>query len=303
MKITVIPLITALIFLDSCINQQPARPTTAPKTQVTVTKLTRGYLPDYIQMTGKTIYLNKTGITSPINGYVTKVNIRQGDKVKKGDLLYEIQTPEAYIMDNNSGSANHYGIIKIYAPVNGRVINLNSVNRGLFVNKGDVLCKLLASNDLMLQVNVPVEYVNFTGAGKKCKVILPDDKVIEGLFTKELAQMDEKSQTIKVLAQLNTTGFFPENMITKVLVDRSVKHMAQIAPKTCLQTNALMTRFWIMKLINDTTAIQVFVKIGNQTHRQVEILSPLFKPGDLFINQGAYGLSDTVLINVAEPND
>ena len=83
-------------------------------------------------------------------------------------------------------------------------------------------------------------------------------------------------------------------------MDRSKKHNAQIIPKSCLQTDALMTKFWVMKLINDSTAVQVPVTVGNQTHSQAEILSPAFDSTDLIVNQGAYGLSDTVLVRVVK---
>ena len=59
-----------------------------------------------------------------------------------------------------------------------------------------------------------------------------------------------------------------------------------------------MTEFWVMKLINDSTAVQVPVTVGNQTHDQVEIISPVFSNDVRLIDQGAYGLSDTVLVKV-----
>jgi stress-induced morphogen len=87
-------------------------------------------------------------------------------------------------------------------------------------------------------------------------------------------------------------------MIVKVLINKSNEHKTQILPKACLQTDALMRNFWVMKMINDSTAVQTNVKVGNQTHNKVEILSPQFNKNDLFISEGAYGLSDTVLVKI-----
>ena len=53
-----------------------------------------------------------------------------------------------------------------------------------------------------------------------------------------------------------------------------------------------------MKLINDSIAAQTFVTIGNQNHDKVEILSPVFNADDLFVSEGAYGLSDTALVEI-----
>lgn len=287
----------SLFIVNSCSQEQTKQANAITKVRVKAVSVKKAYLPDYIELTGKTIYLNKSSLVSPISGYITSVNIRQGDVVTKGKLLFEIQTPEAFAMKKDS-SASNYGTIKVYAPSNGRIVNLNIVNTGVFTDKGSVMCILLASNDLKLQVSVPFEYNQWAKIGNSCKVILPDNTEINGTFSKILPQINEKSQTVKVLANINTSQFLPENMIVKVLLDKSEKHQAQILPKICLQTDALMSNFWVLKLINDSTAVQVPVTVGNQTHNKVEILTPEFNAKDLIVSEGAYGLSDTVLIDV-----
>ncbi len=292
----VLLLIFTLSILNSCKEEVKEQTQLTTKAQVSLTKISQGYIPDYIQLSGKTIYLNKNTIIAPISGYIANVNIKQGDKVSKGDLLFKIQTAEAFAIQQKDKSINNFGSVSIYAPVSGRIVSLNVVSENMFTDKGSELSVLLASNDLKLQVNVPYEYNSFCKTGSKCKVILPDNSELLGTFSKILPQVDESSQTIKVLASLNSSIFIPENMIVNVLIDKSKEHQVQILPKQCLQSDALMKEYWIMKLINDSTAVQLPVKIGNQNHNQVEILSPHFNSNDLFIRQGAYGLSDTVLI-------
>ena len=294
----IITLIFSITLLNSCNKPETKKQKSISKTQVNIAKITKGSLPDYIELSGKTIYLNKSNITAPISGYITNVTVEQGDKIKKGQLLFEMQSPEAYILSKKDSSITNYGIVKLYAPATGQLVSLNVVNKNVFVDKAAIMCNILASNDLKLMVNVPFEYNKFTKIGSKCKVILPDNTEITGTFSKILPQIDEKSQTIKALANLQTNKFIPENMIVKVLINKSKKHITQILPKTCLQTDALMKNFWVMKIINDSMAIQVNVKTGNQTHDKVEILTPQFNKNDLFINEGAYGLSDTVLIKI-----
>jgi len=285
-----------LFLLFSCVEEKKEQAQSKPKVQVKTAGILMGYLPDNIELTGKTIYLNKSSLVSPISGYITKVNVQQGDRVSKGDLLFEIQTPESFVMQKKESSTNNYGLINIYAPTSGRVVSLNIVSTGVFTDVGAEMCKLLSSDDLKLQVSVPFEYNKLAKTGVSCKVILPDNSSVSATFTNMLPQIDETSQTVKVLANLNTNKFIPENMIVQVLLDKSKKHDAQILPKHCLQTDALMSKFWVIKLINDSTAVQTTVEIGNQTHEKVEILSPQFLATDLFISEGAYGLSDTVLI-------
>ena len=289
--------IFAILNLNSCKEQTTEQKEATLKIKVKLSKITKGHLPDYIEFSGKTVYLNKSNLMSPISGYITSVNIKQGDVVTKGKLLFEMLTSEAYVMQHKD-SLNNFGTIKIYAPVSGRIVSLNMVNKDVFSDKGAVLCNILATNDLKIQVNIPFEYKKLTKIGAKCEIILTDNTKIPGVFSKILPQVDEASQTVKVMANIKTHQFLPENMKLNIFVDKSKEQQAQLLPKNCLQTDALMTKYWVMKLINDSTAAQTFVSIGNQNHEKVEILSPEFKANDLFISEGAYGLSDTVLIEI-----
>jgi len=286
----------AFLFFNSCKEQTTEQKDATPKVKVKLSKITKGHLPDYIEFSGKTVYLNKSNLMAPISGYVTSVHIKQGDVVTKGQLLFEMQTSEAFVMQHKDSLSNNYGTIKVYSPANGRIVSLNIVSKGVFTDKGGVMCNILATNDLKIQVNVPFEYKEFAKIGDKCTIILPDSTKIRGVFSKILPQVDEASQTVKVMAHIKSQQFLPENMILNIFVDKNKEQQAQLLTKDCLQTNALMTKYWVMKLINDSTAAQTFVKIGIQNHDKVEIISPIFKANDLFISEGAYGLSDTVLI-------
>ena len=286
--------IFAFAILFSCTQQTKERTEAVSKAQVRLTGITKGYLPDYIELSGKTIYLNKSNLVAPIGGYITKVNVRQGDRVKKGDLIFEMQSPEAYVMKGDS----KYGLIKINASTTGQLVSLSIVNTGVFADKGSAMCTILSVDDLKLQVNLPFEYEKYAKIGSKCEVVLPDNNVVSGTFTNVLPQVDEVSQTEKVLAKLSNKTFLPENMIVKVLLDKSTKQEHQILAKECLQTDALMREFWVMRLINDSTVIKVSVETGNQTHKQIEIISPEFEAGAQFVSEGGYGLGDTTIVEI-----
>ncbi len=290
----IIPILALSLF--SCNNNQKAKKSSEPKAQVKTTLIKQAYLPDYYSALGTTIYLNKNILTAPINGYISKVKVQQGDKVEDKSILFEIQSPEAYVLNKNTNKATNYGTIKVTAPTSGRIVDLKIVNPTIYVNKGDVLCTLLASKNLNLKVKIPFSDIAFVKIGASCKVILPDNSILSGTFSKIIPQLNKQSQTVKVLATINTNRFIPENMRVKVLVDKGNHKLQQVLPMTCLQTDALMNNFWVMKLINDSTAIRVPVEIGNQTHTQVEIIKPEFNKNDQIIMQGAYGLGDTALV-------
>lgn len=299
MKKIIILISVVILFAFSCKNEvKVSEKSQIPKVQVKVTNVTEGYLPDYISVTGRTVYLNKNTIVAPISGYITKVDVITGDRVNKRKVLFEMQSPEAYMMQKKDSLAKNYGVVKIYAPTGGVISVLNVMQKGVFVDQGSALCLVVASNDLKVQVNVPFEYRKYVKIGSKCKIMLPDSTIIKGRFTKMLPQMNEQSQTVKVLANLNTNMFIPEDMIVKVLIDKGIKHKTQILSKKCLLTDALMTKFWVMKLINDTVAVNLPVVIGNQTLTQVEIIKPKFSNYDRIISEGGYGLSDTSFVEI-----
>lgn len=69
-------------------------------------------------------------------------------------------------------------------------------------------------------------------------------------------------------------------------------------PKSAVLSDELMQRFWVMKLINDSTAIKVPVTIGAQNDSLIEIKNPVFNSYDKILVSGNYGLSDTALVKV-----
>lgn len=71
-----------------------------------------------------------------------------------------------------------------------------------------------------------------------------------------------------------------------------------VLPKSAVLSNETQTEFWVMKLMNDSTAVKVNVQMGLQNAGMIEILSPSFQPDDKIIIEGNYGLSDTAKVKV-----
>ena len=69
----------------------------------------------------------ETAIKAPMPGTVLKVNVKEGDEVKKGQSLLLL---EAMKMEND-----------ITAPVDGKVLQVK-VNKGSSVNAGDVMISI-----------------------------------------------------------------------------------------------------------------------------------------------------------------
>ncbi|MHB1177863.1 MAG: hypothetical protein ACYCZO_05970, partial [Daejeonella sp.] len=121
-------------------------------------------------------------------------------------------------------------------------------------------------------------------------------------ITTPLTSMNAASQTQTLLAKPDAALFLPENLIAKIEISRGTGGSGQILPKECILSDEMMKAFWVMKLINDSTAVKVPVEVGNNNTKTVEIRSPQFNPADRIIITGNYGLPDTALVSVNHQN-
>jgi hypothetical protein len=91
-------------------------------------------------------------------------------------------------------------------------------------------------------------------------------------------------------------GQLPANLNAVVSIIKSSRSQAAVLPKDAVLSNETQTEFWIMKLINDTTAIKVPVTKGFENNEEVEITGPEFLRTDRIVLTGGYGLPDTARV-------
>ncbi|MEO8759402.1 MAG: HlyD family efflux transporter periplasmic adaptor subunit [Bacteroidia bacterium] len=293
------------VFFSACVNKQVVEETTIlPKSPVEVSNVRMGSIDDNLTLSATTVYLKRNVITSEIPAFITKVNIHLGDKVIKGQVLYELQTKESKALGkqiiNADTSLANFGTIKVHSPASGIISTFDKQQTGDYVLEGTQLCTIAESNDLAFQINVPYEFRQFTNVGSKCVVTLPDNTSHNAIITMPLTSMNALAQTQTILAKTSDILFLPENLIVKVQASKTDKGDKQIVSKPCVLSDEMMKEFWVMKLINDTTAIKVPIVIGNKSETEVEINSPKFGKNDRIIISGNYGLADTAYVKISK---
>jgi hypothetical protein len=292
-------------FFTAC-NTKPVEEETsvAPKSPVQISTIRIGEIDDNLLLSATTVYLKRNVITSEIPAFITKVNIRLGDKVIKGQVLYELQTKESKALGKQAFSVDtsitNIGIIKIYSPASGIISTFDKQQTGDYVLEGTQLCTIAESNDLAFQVNVPYEFTQFTKVGNPCTITLPDNSVHSAIITTPLTAMNSLAQTQTILAKCKELLFLPENLIVKIQVIKNMKGNKQIVSKPCVLSDEMMQDFWVMKLINDSTSVKVPVIIGNKNDKEIEINSPIFNSNDRIIINGNYGLTDTASVKITK---
>ena len=293
------------IFIISCNSKTVEdEALVAPKSPVQISTIRIGEIDDNLLLSATTIYLKRNVITAEIPAFITKVNIHLGEKVVKGQVLYELQTKESKALGKTSfnidTSITNIGIIKIYSPASGIISTFDKQQTGDYILEGTQLCTIAESNDLAFQVNVPYEFTQFTKVGSQCSITLPDNSIHSAIITTPLTAMNSLAQTQTILAKCNETLFLPENLIVKIKVIKNTKGNKQIVSKPCVLSDEMMQEYWVMKLINDSTAVKVPVIIGNKNDTEIEINSPQFNSNDRIIINGNYGLTDTASVKITK---
>jgi hypothetical protein len=273
-----------------------------PKVPVEITTIGSGFVGDNLELFATTVYLNRNTVLAPIPAYITAVHIKIGDRVRTGQILYELESKERKALGSTpvqfDSSLAGYGKIKVRATGSGVISAIDRQQAGDYVLEGTSLCTIAQSNGTTFQVNVPFEFVPYTKTGNGCIIVLPDNSKHPAVFTTPLAAMNVGAQTQSILARTADPLILPEGLIAKVLVSKGGENNSQVLPKASVLSDEMMQHFWIMKLINDSTAIKVPVVVGNKNKAEIEIVSPQFTANDHILSNGNYGLSDTALVTI-----
>lgn len=275
-----------------------------PKSPVDVVPITNDSFRLEKTFRGMTYYLSSGDIKSPIAGYVTKVYVKIGDPIRKGSPLFGLETKEAYALGGknylNDPSLKNIGQLVIRAPDTGIVTGVQ-VEERQYVQDGAPLASFSAPDMFVFLIEVPAEQDSSVHVGSRCQIQLPNGRQVGGRISRTLSMVDSLSQTERFVVVPDTPMVLPAHLQLNITFTNQAHNQAQSLPKEAVLANELQTEFWVMKLINDSTAVRVPVKTGLQNNQRIEILSPHFAPGDRIVSRGGYGLSDTAAVTINRP--
>jgi biotin carboxyl carrier protein len=306
MKNKIILFVAMIVFmsLSSCKeNDTPSdeEKVSNAKTPVTLCSVTIEPISETIELRGTSQFQKKVPVKANATGYINNITVNIGDEVSLDQLLFTIKTKEASAIENQKSTAdtslNFSGVLKIKAQKSGFITTLDH-QKGDYVQDGDQLGIVSERNSLVFILEVPYELHEFVKLNENCEIVLTDNTVIKGTISKELTSVDPVAQTqsyvVIPLSEIN----IPENLIAKIRIVKHTKEKAIVLPKSALLANETETEFWVMKLINDSTAVKVSVKKGIEATDKVEIIEPVFNENDRIILTGNYGLGDKAKISI-----
>ncbi|MBA3647147.1 MAG: efflux RND transporter periplasmic adaptor subunit [Chitinophagales bacterium] len=291
---------------SACKNSKTTEESSIPEgTPVSVTSIAYDTLEEISELNATSVYLIKTPIKSSVNGYIQKVNGTLGSAVRIGQLLFVLKTKEANSLGNSINALDtsfHFsGIVTVKSPNTGFIVQLNN-QQGDYVQDGEQLAVISDAGSFYFMMNVPYEEKFFLPGNNKLILELPDGEKIDGVLQSPLPVMDSASQTISYKIKVNTKQTIPEKLIAKVKLVKYFKPNAISLPKGTILSDETQQDFWVMKMINDSTAVKVPIHKGIENDTRIEILSPSFTAGDKILLTGNYGLPDTAKVTVVTPD-
>ena len=289
----------SLMFISGCnqavTNSEKTTPSAIP---VTVTPLHTGRMSSYLELSATSAFLFKAAVKAPVTGYIDNMFISQGDAVVNNNRLFTIKTKEASAIINDSlNNMKFRGIVDINASVAGLISSIEHP-KGDYVAEGDQLCQIAVPESFVFILDIPFELNSSVNLNTRCEVVLPDGHSIQGVIKSRFPSMTGSSQTERFIVKLTESVSIPENLIAKIRILKESVDNAVSLPKSSILADETMKSFWVMKLINDTTAIKVLVITGISDKEDVQIKMPVFKDTDLFLFSGNYGLGDTANVKV-----
>ncbi len=269
-----------------------------PGIPVTVSSIRTGPMESHLEMNATSVFLFKAAIKAPAAGFIDNVMVTQGEAVAKNQVLFSLRTKEASALAGDSLKDLAFsGKFNVRTATNGIISSIEHP-RGDYVGEGDLLCQVAIPESFAFILDVPFELSGFVKVHTPCKIILPDSTALHGIITSRLPSMARNSQTERFIVKQQESGNLPENLTAKISITRDYVKMANSLPKSCILTDETMQQFWVMKLINDTTAVKVPVETGIDEDKYVQITRPSFSPSDLFLASGNFGLGDTAHVKV-----
>ena len=295
-----------LWIVSSCHSKTAEETTTAGEqetvTPVTVTSVTGGPMAEYIELNATSTFLQSAVIKANANGYVTAVNAQIGNPVSAGQNVFVLITKEAKSIGNDinrlDSSFKFTGTIHVKSGITGYVSEI-SHQVGDYVQEGEQLAAVNDVRSFVFILNLPYELRPYVLNKQTVDLLLPDGKTLVGRIASVMPVVDSVSQTQNIVLKVNEKNL-PSNLIAKVKVEKTARPNTISLPKQSVLSDETQASFWVMKLLNDSTAIKVMVTKGIEMYDKIEILSPVFSTSEKFLVTGNYGLPDTAKIKVIQ---
>ena len=287
--------------LYSCLKQnKTSTDDTYRYVNVNTARVIRTDIEEYATFNGISQFQKKEDIRSSVTGYVNYLPFKIGDRIKKDQVFALVNTKEQNAIREAAKLDTTLqvlaGPIKVINNATG-VITEVAIQAGDFISEGEVLATVVQPNSLVIQLNVPYGYQDWLKVGTPCKILIPSGQLLDAKITDRLPLIDPLTQTQVFLIKL-TKDDLPENLNVQVKIQDKQHKNVLCVPLEALQSNELLTDFWVMKVLDDTLAVKQKVIPLIKNDSLVEIASENLQANDQVVTRGSYQLQDSTSIRI-----
>ncbi len=270
----------------------------APRETVREITPHRGVIQTVISTTGTVLPKNRLEIKPPVNGRVESVEVKEGDKVKVGQIVaWMSSTDRAALLDNARGQGEEalkywqdaYKPIPLLAPIDGEVI-VATTQPGQTVTTTDAV--IVLSDRLIVRAQVDETDIGKVEEGQKAEVTLdayPDTKIKAGV-----EHIYHESQTVNNvtiysvdLSPEEVPAFFRSGMNATVNFIEQGRENALLIPLAAVsQENGESTV--MVSQGPDKEPVKRVVKLGVSDDKNTEVLSGIDENDTLVLKTKKY---------------
>lgn len=228
--------------------------------------------------------LNKTAkVVSTLEGRVTKLNYDLNDKVKAGDVLALVQTPELL------GKP-----LEVKAPIDG-VITERKTTAGELATKESEIYMISDPTDLWVIGEIKERDIGAVKAGQDASftVLAYPNESFHGKIVRMGNRVEEESRTLEVRIEVsNADGRLKPGMFADVEIVTTVQQDVLLIADTALQTDGENQVVFVA--LEETRFEKRVVRIGMEQRGHVEVLEGV-KEGEKVVTEGSFILKSEML--------
>ncbi|MEI6831794.1 MAG: HlyD family efflux transporter periplasmic adaptor subunit [Candidatus Omnitrophota bacterium] len=251
-----------------------------------------GAIETIISTTGSILPKNRLEIKPPVNGRVESVLVKEGQKVKAGDILaWMSSTERAALLDAamNQGKEKllywqeAYKPIALLSPIDAEVIVATTL-AGQTVTTADAVVVL--SDELIARAQVDETDIGKVKLGQKAVIMLdayPDElinAVVEHIYYESKTVNNVTIYEVDLIPE-NIPGFFRSGMNTTINFIENSKKDILLLPVEAVYKNKEES-FVLIKKDGQSELAQQPVKVGITDDKNVEIVSGV-NVGDILV--------------------
>lgn len=216
-------------------------------------------------------------ISCPIDGKVIKVNCNQGDMIKQGDILAEIENPQTIGQ-----------IFKVNIQLHG-FITKRYINPALWVTRGSILFEAVDTSKLWGIIHLYPEEAQEIKTGQKVLFVLSDSsQSLKGEINYVSPSIDPTTRTIEARTAIDNPGNIHAHTYAVAQVTTDERADALVIPESAVFPEDFGKIVFTME--KDTFKKRV-IETGIKRNGKVEVLQGL-EEGDILVIEGAYQLKN-----------